>query len=387
MNSVMNDSPKLKAQRVMREHLLNGIWRPGERLPTEEQLASTLGISRPTVRHALAELEAQGLVENRGRRGRVAAGAETPAAGVMAGTLVVLTQLRHEASPTYHGGSIDAVESGVLDAAQGSGLNVLRLHRDRLTPATEEWLRGNPPAGLILTAEVAAIPEAVKAAAAMLAQGVPVVSNEVAAGLEDADLVLFDHFGGAQALTRWLLSRGCRRILPFWSTTSPLPWIAERERGYVAAMKEAGLTPLPPARVDLPARPEEPDEGILGHRVRHTLGYLYEHLCGRDAADAVMLLEDSQVYPFLGAARVAGWKVGEEGIRFSGFDDFWSECWERSIFPLEELATVDKQNYVAGQEMVRLAAGRLSGALDGSGRRVVVPCIPRLPEQAKGAEQ
>ncbi len=41
------------------------LYRPGDKLPTEAQLAARFGVNRHTVRHALAELTAQGIVHSR----------------------------------------------------------------------------------------------------------------------------------------------------------------------------------------------------------------------------------------------------------------------------------------------------------------------------------
>jgi GntR family transcriptional repressor for pyruvate dehydrogenase complex len=48
------------------EHLiLQGILRPGERLPSERDLAERMAVSRPSLREAVAELEAAGLLVTR----------------------------------------------------------------------------------------------------------------------------------------------------------------------------------------------------------------------------------------------------------------------------------------------------------------------------------
>ncbi|NIY79741.1 FCD domain-containing protein [Celeribacter sp. HF31] len=49
--------------------ILRGILRPGERLPSERDLAERLGVSRPSVREAVAELTDKGLLETRANAG------------------------------------------------------------------------------------------------------------------------------------------------------------------------------------------------------------------------------------------------------------------------------------------------------------------------------
>lgn len=51
--------------RQVEELVLQGVLRPGDRLPAERELAEQLDVSRPTLREALAELESRGLVEAR----------------------------------------------------------------------------------------------------------------------------------------------------------------------------------------------------------------------------------------------------------------------------------------------------------------------------------
>jgi len=53
------------AQRQVEQLILRGILRPGERLPSERDLAEKFGISRPTVREAIGILEEKGLLNTR----------------------------------------------------------------------------------------------------------------------------------------------------------------------------------------------------------------------------------------------------------------------------------------------------------------------------------
>ncbi|MGJ3508703.1 GntR family transcriptional regulator [Enemella sp. A6] len=63
----MSRRPTLVARisEELRSELAAGLHRPGARLPTETELSQRFGVSRPTVRNAIRELEALGLVTTR----------------------------------------------------------------------------------------------------------------------------------------------------------------------------------------------------------------------------------------------------------------------------------------------------------------------------------
>ena len=51
--------------RQIEDLILDGVLRPGDRLPAERELAVEIDVSRPILRDALKELEARGLVSSR----------------------------------------------------------------------------------------------------------------------------------------------------------------------------------------------------------------------------------------------------------------------------------------------------------------------------------
>lgn len=60
------------AQGVVRQIellILRGLLRPGERLPSERELAERMGVSRPSLREAIAELQQRGLLVTRAGAG------------------------------------------------------------------------------------------------------------------------------------------------------------------------------------------------------------------------------------------------------------------------------------------------------------------------------
>ena len=55
--------------RQIEQLILRGILRPGERLPSERELSEKLGVSRPSLRDAVAELQQKGLLISRANSG------------------------------------------------------------------------------------------------------------------------------------------------------------------------------------------------------------------------------------------------------------------------------------------------------------------------------
>lgn len=54
-----------RTTRILRQHIFDGTWPVGERLPPERELAQQLEVNRLTLRAALTALQAQGLVRAR----------------------------------------------------------------------------------------------------------------------------------------------------------------------------------------------------------------------------------------------------------------------------------------------------------------------------------
>ncbi|MCV6598683.1 MAG: FCD domain-containing protein [Mangrovicoccus sp.] len=55
--------------RQIEDLILQGILRPGERLPSERELSERLGVSRPSLRDAVADLQERGLITSRAGSG------------------------------------------------------------------------------------------------------------------------------------------------------------------------------------------------------------------------------------------------------------------------------------------------------------------------------
>lgn len=78
------DAGKLLPERIyeqLLEQIATGRFACGDRLPSEHALAHSFGVSRPTVRHALARLQTDGILRSRKGSGNYVA--ETPSASLL----------------------------------------------------------------------------------------------------------------------------------------------------------------------------------------------------------------------------------------------------------------------------------------------------------------
>lgn len=83
---------------VLRDGIVQGTYPPGTALPKEEALVKLFGVARVTVRRALADLEAEGLVQRRHGLGTFVRGDLSTATSVA--TLSYVDDLRHTAQTT-----------------------------------------------------------------------------------------------------------------------------------------------------------------------------------------------------------------------------------------------------------------------------------------------
>jgi GntR family transcriptional regulator, transcriptional repressor for pyruvate dehydrogenase complex len=122
----------------LRELILTGRLEPGERLPTESELAASFGVSRATVREALRMLAAENLI----RTGKGPAGGSfviRPSATQLAGYLSANIQLLASAN--------DISLADLLEAREQLEAPAARLAAERRVAEDLERLRSSIPHG------------------------------------------------------------------------------------------------------------------------------------------------------------------------------------------------------------------------------------------------
>jgi len=299
----------------LRKHLsANGIH-DGGRIPSERDLATATGWSRPLVRRALHHLDHAGVFKRVGRKLRFLTGPGDPPVAaqtiaVVNGVSDLVRQWQHP-----HEGELMAV----VDEIQRRGREARILSPDLLrTLPAARW-----PAQLIIM-ENATIKPGVLARLAQRPTGSHVVicadalpmSTDLATLADVA--VCGDHRHGARSLVEGLHARGRRNLL---SLMRPLPepalrWCIERMAGYADGCAACGLAL--PTQLEL----RWPDASLDDPtRVQLLAGLLARTWADGTRHDAIITITDSDAALAAAAARSLGRRPGED-LDIVGYDGY-----------------------------------------------------------------
>ncbi|MFD9125857.1 GntR family transcriptional regulator [Kitasatospora sp. NPDC059571] len=123
MAIIRNEALHKQVARAMRQSISSGEWPPGTKVPTETELATLYGVSRPTVRLAVAALRTEGQLDvTQGRGTFVRATAHGPTSTV-------------DQAITQHGSRFEtSTDSWFSDSEQPT------VYRTRTDTVTGPWL-------------------------------------------------------------------------------------------------------------------------------------------------------------------------------------------------------------------------------------------------------
>jgi GntR family transcriptional repressor for pyruvate dehydrogenase complex len=120
----------------LREAILSGRIRPGEKLPTERQLCEEFGVGRPTLREALRSLEAVGMIDVRPGKGG-GSYAVTPSESTVGDALASLVSLRGASLEDLAEFRLDFEGENALWAARRADASDLAMLEAAVTEARE----------------------------------------------------------------------------------------------------------------------------------------------------------------------------------------------------------------------------------------------------------
>jgi GntR family transcriptional regulator of arabinose operon len=225
-----------KYQRIASElqtEIKQGVFQPGQMLPTEEQLTQRFSASRQTIRQALSLLVEAGLIsKQRGSGSRVRAGAHAQRSGNIA---VIATYISDYIFPGIlrEAQSVFAANqySAMLSATRNSVYHERTILNDLLT---------KPIDGILVEGTKTALPNPnLDLYQQLMERNIPIVFfNGFYADLQNTISVYADNFGGGYQLVQHLLQKGHEKIAGIFKSDDIQGH--ERYSGYITALRDAG---------------------------------------------------------------------------------------------------------------------------------------------------
>lgn len=225
-----------QAAGYLRERLADGTYPPDSALPSEMELMSLLGVSRPTVRHALELLIEEGRIARVPGRGTYATDPPARASARRTGCLglIVMEMRDFFIMRIVNGAEYAASQQDYRLLLCNSGNEIGSEQRH----LREMWQEGQVDGFLIMPADS---PRAHRTLAEFAADGVPLVlMDRYFEGL-DAPFVVADDLRGGYLVARHLIELGHRRIGFISRPNLYVSSVALRLQGYRRALEEEGL--------------------------------------------------------------------------------------------------------------------------------------------------
>ena len=331
----------VQLKKALQSKIQNGVYAPGELIPTEIELCRQYGISRHTVRQALSELVKEGVVYRVPGKGTFVA-RRRPRANIATDTISFLLAGATDYFTLHILQGVEDVAAAqrwtlTFGNSKDSHADQARLIDEAVGAGTEGFIimPVDPPG-------IAADTGYLSPFLTLSRLGIPVVFVDRYYDGVDFDAVVSDNFGGMKEAVAHLAELGHTRIgfvsTPNFQTSS----VSDRYRGYLAGLDEVGIRPSPSWVLEWTTGREGLREYL--HAVAPT---------------AVVAVDDYIAAEVLVAAREMGLAVPDD-LAIVGFDD-------SEVATLVEVPLTTVRQFPF--DMGKAAARRLLEVLRGNRRR------------------
>lgn len=345
------------------EAIASGDFKPGERLPSERELAERHAVSRVTLRRAISELVYEGVLETLPGKGtyvRRQVGGERRPTGNIAFVRCV-----RERGPTSITSDVfyPAILAGAEAAAAEAGYHCIVQTFSEEAGERERLRRLAGKVDGIICGELRR-PEFLEE---LQETGLPVVLVSPSVATREVDVVEVDNEGGAMLGVAYLAELGHRRIAFIGGNPESLP-SRQRMAGYLEGLERVGIGP---------------DEALVrayGWRLEDGYRAMKELLAERARPTAVFAASDLLALGACQAVHEARLRVGRD-ISVLGFDDIQLAAESRPA-----LSTVRVLRREMGEHAARLLFDWLSGRRRHT-VRLVVPARLKIRESTRALEE
>jgi DNA-binding LacI/PurR family transcriptional regulator len=352
---INKSSPIPMYQQILNEistHIASGDWPAGTQIPTEAELEARLQVSRVTIRQALSAAAEEGLVVRLPGKGTFVSGTGMSAAIHRPEGFVgyVVPHL----SSSFNVQILLGVESVLKE----KGYHLIFCNSEGELAKEDQLLESletNRMCGYVVQPVYAETND--RSVIRQAARGDRIVLIDRNIPGVQVDAVMSNHFDGGRQVVQHLIDQGYREIVYLAHEPVQLPSIAERLRGYQAAMTKAKLDPWAPFVVGGPIE--------LGYLQDQHSPTMHENLAVEKIADllrgparpeAIVAMNDLVAMLVFEAAEQAGLQIPND-LGIVGFDNL--DCAVTS-----NLTTVCQRPYEIGSEAACLLLQRIHGDKD-----------------------
>ena len=320
-------------QRWLVEQIEQGVFKPGDKIPTEAELVELTGLARATIRQATQNLVNMRFLVRKRKLGTFVLNRNTDTEKRTIVGIII---------PDIRSGYAPELARGAEDEAAKNQHSLILCNTDDLYVKAEyhaERLIENSVSGVIFVPTAASDQENQRIIEKFAFRNIPVVLADRTLPNLDIDYVTTDNFDGAYEITKYLIEKGHEKIAIVYSNL----FSTERLRfeGYKAALQDHNI-PI--------------DESIIiSHSgpfiEQHYLRYAESLLKQKGKVTAIFADHDRIALLFYYVAKKLGISIPED-VSIVGYDDLH--------FTTIPLTTIHQPIYEMGQESMRLILSRLN---------------------------
>ncbi len=349
----------LQVQDAVRQRIVNGQWRRGDKIPSERELEKEFQISRLTISKGLAQLVAEGMLVRKRGQGTFVSDMD-PAAGRKSKLVTYISPLGADArkDTVRHG-----ILEGMYEVLSKHGLHVgVDFYRtpEEMIPLLRQDDENH--AGFVIWPQPG---DAIEAEIQRLRNnGVAFVLVDAFPENLETDFVVNDNVEGGRMAINYLAERGHRQIgyitLPIDRTS-----LRDRQAGFLQGLISQNL-PFSPGNMVALRSPGSESRSEVGCAVDRLLS-------ANPSLTAILFSTDDLALTAIQHLRGKGIRVPED-ISIVGYDGI-----DRSEYGPVPLTTVTVDFFEMGKTAAEILWERLTG--NGSPRPAQVFVKPRLVER------
>jgi len=327
-------------QTWLQEQIEQGVFKPDDKIPTEEELGEITGLARATIRKAINNLVNMGYLRRKRRLGTfVEHHSKSENKRDIVGIIV----------PDIRTGYTPELVRGIEDEAANNRLSTILCNTDDLFFKANfhaERLINNSVCCVIFVPTAASDDKNQEIVDKFINRDIPVILADRTIDNTELDYVTTNNFDGGYQLTKYLINKGHKHIGITLSTL----FSTERERfeGYKQALIDSGIEP-DPRLIKLHDGP---------YTDEHYVKLAKKLLQKQDKITAIFAGHDRIAYVIYSVAKDMGISIPED-ISVVGYDDL-----NPNYSNLMPLTTMHQPIYEMGQESLNILLKRNKGAFD-----------------------